>query len=308
MKIRDLLNENNATSDYFTNRFSNFALSEQLDLCLPVSAGQSNYTQTSVLSQQHFASDSSQFRSSPSSAASLFQNYSKNFTCDNLDLDHYNRVGSFQYKQLSHDLLEPVARKIPMPVTPYQNFEPYSNYFKGPQDCGTPEHNKASFNHWFATIPSEPIKEYVNDGRFNSLQNSADFLSNLNEDNSSPHTTTSTTHKSAPTAKLFKCSHPGCDESFTRRQNLRSHQGRHTGIRDFKCTENGCGSAFHRRQELLRHTRSVHSPKDQRPFMCTSGCSRTFARADALKRHLESTKSKLGGCAAIAAARVLSVH
>ncbi|KAJ3125665.1 hypothetical protein HK098_008325 [Nowakowskiella sp. JEL0407] len=104
-----------------------------------------------------------------------------------------------------------------------------------------------------------------------------------------------------PAEKIFKCTHPGCNEGFTRRQNLKSHMGRHTGVRDFACSEAGCESTFRRHQELLRHVRSVHAPKELRPFSCPIGCGKKFARADALKRHLESAKSRLGGCAIIAA-------
>ncbi|KAJ1557088.1 hypothetical protein HK096_009166 [Nowakowskiella sp. JEL0078] len=324
MKIRDLLNEDSSTSDCSANSFSNFNPSEQLDLYLPVSGGPAISTRFPVYSQ-HFASDSSQFRpyssfAFSSTSRSTFQNYPEKFTFNNLEMNDYNSLGSFQYKQLSPDSLEPVTHEIPLVDTTFQTFEPLSSYSKG-QEFKTPEHNETlnlHYHHWFNTTPSEsrqdvstPGVQYTNDYSFiSSPRTSANSPSSPNEEGDLlPRTkTSSATRKSAPTAKLFKCPHPGCDEGFTRRQNLRSHQGRHTGVRDFKCTENGCGSAFRRRQELLRHARSVHSPKDQRPFVCTSGCGRTFARADALKRHLESTKSKLGGCAAVAAARILSVH
>ncbi|KAI8803655.1 hypothetical protein BJ742DRAFT_827636 [Cladochytrium replicatum] len=108
-----------------------------------------------------------------------------------------------------------------------------------------------------------------------------------------------------PSAKIFYCPHPGCNEGFTRRQNLRSHMGRHTGTRNFSCPHQGCESTFRRRQELLRHTRSVHGGLEARPWACPEGCGRTFARHDALQRHLGSNKSRSGACAAVRAAQSL---
>ncbi|KAI8919523.1 hypothetical protein BC831DRAFT_385837, partial [Entophlyctis helioformis] len=50
--------------------------------------------------------------------------------------------------------------------------------------------------------------------------------------------------------------------------------------RPFACSS--CPIAFQRKHDLVRHTRSIHAPIKQ--FWCRP-CDRSYARADALKRH-----------------------
>lgn len=92
----------------------------------------------------------------------------------------------------------------------------------------------------------------------------------------------------------FQCSL--CPKRFTRAYNLRSHLRTHTDERPFVCSV--CGKAFARQHDRKRHE-GLHS--GEKKFICrgnlkgggTWGCSRRFARADALGRHFRSEAGRV---------------
>ncbi|KAJ3123907.1 hypothetical protein HK098_001552 [Nowakowskiella sp. JEL0407] len=91
----------------------------------------------------------------------------------------------------------------------------------------------------------------------------------------------------------FRCTVEGCDKTFTRRYNLKSHHlSIHTRERPYACPE--CTQSFARQHDLKRHVKSVHT--DNRPHACPH-CTLTFSRSDALKRHLavETKKMQMEG-------------
>ena len=91
----------------------------------------------------------------------------------------------------------------------------------------------------------------------------------------------------------FKCPHPGCNRSFQRIQNLKSHSRCHLTHTPHKCGQ--CGLGFKRTTDLQRHFRTIHTKESDKPWGC-DGCDRRFGRSDALKRH-KASKSRDHGCA-----------
>lgn len=81
-----------------------------------------------------------------------------------------------------------------------------------------------------------------------------------------------------PVTSKWTCLYPGCDKTFGRRENIRSHVQTHLGDRQYRC--NGCGKCFVRQHDLKRHAK-IHT--GNKPYKCPCGAG--FARQDALTRH-----------------------
>ncbi|GEQ71770.1 hypothetical protein JCM33374_g5456 [Metschnikowia sp. JCM 33374] len=73
-----------------------------------------------------------------------------------------------------------------------------------------------------------------------------------------------------------------CNQGFTRKHNMVSHEMIHTTIKLHRCTS--CNLSFRRIHDLKRHEK-LHT--GEKPFHCMN-CDRRFARPDALTRHLNS--------------------
>lgn len=89
----------------------------------------------------------------------------------------------------------------------------------------------------------------------------------------------------------FVCPVQGCGSQFTRQFNLRSHLRSHADERPFKCPAPGCDKAFARAHDAKRHHETLHL--SVKKHVC-EWCGKSFARLDALHRHL---KPESGTCA-----------
>lgn len=78
---------------------------------------------------------------------------------------------------------------------------------------------------------------------------------------------------------VFPCTFEGCNKTFSKQYNLRSHLRIHYVPKSHSCSH--CEATFRRSHDLRRHERSHESIK---PFSCFK-CMKSFTRADALKRH-----------------------
>ncbi|KAJ3225542.1 hypothetical protein HDU81_007796 [Chytriomyces hyalinus] len=90
--------------------------------------------------------------------------------------------------------------------------------------------------------------------------------------------------------KVFHCPYDGCDKTFPRQYNLKSHMFCHSGLRPHVCEM--CNSAFARKHDLQRHVRTLHAT--DRPFKC-GDCSQSFTQSEQLRRHQIQEKQVLAG-------------
>ncbi|KAI9205582.1 uncharacterized protein BJ171DRAFT_474080 [Polychytrium aggregatum] len=102
----------------------------------------------------------------------------------------------------------------------------------------------------------------------------------------------------ATKAKRHACTYPGCNKSFTRMNNLKSHiDGAHEHVRKYTCP--GCNTSFVRQQDMARHrkqncrqlrqssTVAAAAAGGSSPiarYVCED-CGRRFCRQDAVPRH-----------------------
>ncbi|KAK4150130.1 hypothetical protein C8A00DRAFT_18282 [Chaetomidium leptoderma] len=81
-----------------------------------------------------------------------------------------------------------------------------------------------------------------------------------------------------PSDGKWRCLYDGCDKSFGRKENIKSHVQTHLNDRQYQCPS--CKKCFVRQHDLKRHAK-IHT--GIKPYPCE--CGNSFARHDALTRH-----------------------
>ncbi|KAL1918636.1 uncharacterized protein VTP21DRAFT_2658 [Calcarisporiella thermophila] len=79
-----------------------------------------------------------------------------------------------------------------------------------------------------------------------------------------------------------------CPKVFSKLYNLKSHMRSHSSERPFKCPNKSCDKAFLRRHDCDRHSK-LHT--GLKPYKCNM-CGRSFARMDALGRHMKVNRER----------------
>ena len=94
-----------------------------------------------------------------------------------------------------------------------------------------------------------------------------------------------TSHRKTRTdKKLFPCTVPGCNKSFTRKNHVTTHIRTHTGERPFPCPFDGCNKFFAHGNSLTNHIR-IHT--GEKPYTCTfESCNKSFTQQSNLTQHI----------------------
>ncbi|KAG8837118.1 Strongly-conserved Zn-finger binding protein (TFIIIA) [Serendipita sp. 400] len=92
------------------------------------------------------------------------------------------------------------------------------------------------------------------------------------------------------TSRPFLCPYPNCVKRFWTSTQLKLHEAIHDGAkRQFKCQEPGCNESFSKHNQLRSHFSQVHCPAGTKPFRCEhEGCTKSFVTTQKLKAHVKT--------------------
>jgi len=88
--------------------------------------------------------------------------------------------------------------------------------------------------------------------------------------------------------KDVACTHPGCDQMFSRDEHMRNHvKAVHEGIKDIACSHPGCDQMFSQEQHMRTHVKAIH--EGIKEVTCThTGCTRMFSEAGDMRKHVKA--------------------
>ncbi|KAI8372113.1 hypothetical protein BD560DRAFT_395200 [Blakeslea trispora] len=205
---------------------------------------------------------------------------------------YYGNNYTYQHKlnTLEQDLVSSHVLQHSAYIYPVYN--PYACNQSTKQDEGVMYYSVPvvnSLNESYVSQPS-PVHQTSNKRR-NSLSSS--MSSSMSSPSSCFSTLSSFTNAieekpiQKKSASLFRCTYEGCEKTFTRTYNLKSHLRTHTDQKPFACCK--CSKAFARQHDRNRHEK-LHT--GNKPYFCEF-CDKSFARQDALNRHLKRDKRSI---------------
>ncbi|CCH59331.1 hypothetical protein TBLA_0B04960 [Henningerozyma blattae CBS 6284] len=91
--------------------------------------------------------------------------------------------------------------------------------------------------------------------------------------------------------KSFKCTYLGCDQSFYKHPQLRSHI---LAVHEQKLSCKICSKTFQRPYRLKNHMIKHHNPLNEKPYQCSfTSCSLNFKTWSQLQSHIKNDHPKL---------------
>lgn len=152
-----------------------------------------------------------------------------------------------------------------------ESSSPDNKNIKGPLDDSKEDLNSKD---------SEDFKEINNKDELN-LNNDGDSNTNSNEEYALSNSISKILNPEENT-KIKKYFCPTCNQGFTRKHNMISHELIHSQVKPHICSV--CSANFRRIHDLKRHEK-LHT--GEKPYKCDY-CQRSFARPDSLTRHQNS--------------------
>ncbi|XP_055300853.1 transcription factor IIIA-like [Sitodiplosis mosellana] len=90
----------------------------------------------------------------------------------------------------------------------------------------------------------------------------------------------------------YKCTFPGCNLEFRRKDRLDTHEFTHSGVKKFKCTEPNCHKEYVTNSHLQRHKRTAHVEGKKALYCPHESCAQIFGSKATVKEHCNLVHSE----------------
>ncbi|KAK3815217.1 MAG: hypothetical protein J3Q66DRAFT_344046 [Benniella sp.] len=194
--------------------------------------------------------------------------------------------------------LHPFSMPMPTPSHHHYQHSPSPSLSNSFQSFPSPMSGNSTCNSPSLSSPSPILdrKRFSTDstGSQDTMIESYSLVASVSASSKMPRSTNGGKKK-----QRYYCDFPGCDRTFSRPYNLKSHGLTHDINRPHACEK--CAKTFARIHDRDRHMNS-HMP--QKPHVCIV-CTGRFARQDAVIRHLKLSNAT-NACAQMLIAKGIS--